>query len=352
MEKLAEYYYDPSNPGSFGGVAKLHRAAGNVPKKTVKKWLMSQPTYTLHKPVVRNFGRNKVIAYDKDEVWNADLVFMTAYASENDGYKYILTVIDVLSKYAWAFPLKDKRPENVMKAFENIFKSGRKCKRLHTDKGGEFWGSVTQNFFKTHGIIHYSTENEDLKAMIVERFNRTLKNLMFRYFTYKGTRRYIDVLPKLMESYNNSKHRSIKMRPAEVVTRDHVTKAYKNLYPDAPPTPKAPTNLKVGDLVRMVYQPTIYQRGYFPQWTEEIFTIKEIKKRDPYDVYIVQDYKNENIKGTFYAPELQKVENPEGIYRVSKVLKTRKLRGRPREYLVSWLGYPESANSWVTEFTR
>src|SRR5277367_2161642 len=128
MEKLLEkHYYDPSGSGSFGGINKLYHAVKKVPLSEVKKWLSSQRTYTLHRPVIRNFPRNKIVAYDKDEIWNADLVFMDNYGAENDRYKYILTIIDVLSKYAWGIPLKDKSPLGVMSAFDKVFKV-RKCK--------------------------------------------------------------------------------------------------------------------------------------------------------------------------------------------------------------------------------
>jgi len=348
-EKLSKIYYDPNNPGSFGGIKRLHRAAETITLKKIKKWMQSQRTYTLHRPVTRKFPRNRVIAYDKDEVWNADLVFMDHYAHVNSGYKYILTIIDVLSKYAWALPLKDKNPKSVIAAFDTI--KDRKCKFLHTDKGGEFMGVLFQDYLKSRGIKHYTTENEDIKACVVERFNRTLKGLMFRYFTHSGSYRYIDVLPKLMESYNRSFHRSIRMRPADVSSRDSITRAYANLYPNATPSPKAPINFKVGDRVRMAYHVDKFNRGFLPQWTEEIFTISEIVKRTPYVIYRVKDCKGEEVKGTHYAPELQKVDDT-GIYMVEKVLRTRKRKGFPKEYLVKWFGYPASENSWVTNVIR
>jgi len=87
---------------------------------------------------------------------------------------------------------------------------------LQSYKGTEFLNSTFQSMPRRHGIKFYTSENEDLKAAVVKRFNRTLKTKMFRYFTHAKTRRYLDVLDDLLHSYNNTHHRSIGMAPSEV----------------------------------------------------------------------------------------------------------------------------------------
>jgi len=129
--------------------------------------------------------------------------------------RYLLTCIDVFSKRAWAVPVRRKSARDVTEAFERIL-TDQKCNMVQSDKGTEFLNSTFQTMLKSHNIHFYTRENEDLKAAVVKRFNRTLKQKMFRYFTYKNTRRYVDVLDDLLHSYNNTHHRSIGMAPLEV----------------------------------------------------------------------------------------------------------------------------------------
>ncbi|GFU70974.1 uncharacterized transposon-derived protein F54H12.3 [Trichonephila clavipes] len=111
-QDLAAFYENPEVPNSFGGVEALHRSVkGKYSKKDVKHWLSQKDAYTLHKPVRHKFQRNR-----------ADLVDMQSLAEFNNGYKYLLTCIDLFSKFAWAVPLKDKFGKSVKSGLEIIFK--------------------------------------------------------------------------------------------------------------------------------------------------------------------------------------------------------------------------------------
>ena len=138
----------------------------------------------------------------------------------------------------------------------------------------------------------------------MERFNRTLKQRMYRYFTWKGTLRYIDVLPELLESYNQSYHRSIQRAPSSV-TKNNEKDVWLTLYGNQPP--KKGYAFKVGDEVRISKSKGLFEKGYLPNWSEEIFTIAKRLPRNP-PVYRLKDYSNDNIEGTFYEDELQPVQ--------------------------------------------
>ena len=152
-----------------------------------------------------------------DQQWQADLVDLQSIYKNNDGYKYLLSCIDVLSKYAWDVPLKNKTGKSIIDAFETIF-AERKLGKLHTDKGTEFINRPFQKYLNELNGRHFTTENDDIKACIVERFNRTLKPKMWRYFTNNSTHGYLDVLPKLAKSYKESYHSKIKANPSDVKT--------------------------------------------------------------------------------------------------------------------------------------
>ena len=125
-------------------------------------------------------------------------------------------------------PLKTKPGQELVKAFRSILSSGRKPLKLQTDKGTEFLNRQFQKFLRDSNI-HFFTVNSGLKVWVIERFNRTFKNKIYKYFTAKNTLSYIDELPQLVSSYNNTYHRSIKMKPTQV-TKANESKVWDTLY--------------------------------------------------------------------------------------------------------------------------
>jgi transposase InsO family protein len=334
-------YYNPNKPGSYGGVNPLVRYS-NASAATAKNWLSSQDAYTLHKPVRRNFPRRKTYAKCINDLFQADLADMQQLSRYNDGYSFILTCIDVLTKRAFAIPLKNKRGSSVAVAFEMIFAEATPL-MLQTDRGTEFLNSQVQDVFRKFKINHYWSMNQEIKAACVERFNRTLKTRMFRYLTHHRTNRWIDVLDDLIRSYNASFHRSIGMAPNEVTSANEDI-VIRRLYPKKP-TPQ--WKYVIGDKVRISKYKHVFEKGYLRNWTDEIFTIAERYPTHPV-TYGLKDLAGEEIKGKFYEPELQKVIKTDDVYEVEKVLKTRKRNGTV-EFYVKWKGYPTSFNSWVSD---
>ena len=301
---------------------------------------MGEDAYTLHKPVRKTFRRRRTYSKGINDLFQADLADMSALSRQNDGNRYLLTCIDVFSKRAWAVPLLNKSGDNVKRAFEKIFEDAMP-NMIQTDKGTEFLNSTVQALFAAHNIKHYTSENEDIKAAVVERFNRTLKNKMWRYFTYSKSQKYIDVLDELLDSYNNTHHRSIGMAPSQV-TDDKTQEIVDKLYP---PKLMPVYTLEIGDKVRMSKGKHVFRKGYVQGWTDEICTITARHPTDP-ATFGVQDYGGEDIKGKFYAQELQKVTKEDDVYEIEEVVKTRK-RGGKLQYFVRWKGYPSKFNSWV-----
>jgi ribulose bisphosphate carboxylase small subunit len=351
LTRLNNLYYTPSKPSSFGGVKPLllgyKNEIGTNPKKNFKEWLMLQNTYTLHKPARKRFPRGKYFVMGVDEQWQADLVEMQEYSSTNDGYRYLLTIIDIFSKYAWVVPLKTKTGKKVTDALETIFTtSGRSPDKFNTDKGKEFDNYQVKAMLKKYNV--FFTTTSDLKATVIERFNRTLKTKMWRYFTYKNTERYIDVLSDIVTAYNNCYHRTIGMPPSKVTRHNQSSifdKVYKqHLYP----ADNSTFAFQLGDKVRISRVKATFEKGYTTSWSEEIFTIAQRLPRHPH-VYRVKDYNDEIIDGVFYEPELQKViVNEDTEYVVEKVIRWATRNGRKMS-LVKWRGYPNTMNSWVPD---
>ena len=273
-----------------------------------------------------------------NKIWAADLADMRAFAKYNNGFNFLLLVIDTFNKYGWIIPLKDKKGETMVKAFKTIFKEGRTPGKLWTDKGTEFYNKDMNDLRKLYDIELYSTENVE-KSSIAERWIRTMKEKMFKYFTDNNTNKYIDVLPKLVKDYNNTVHTSTKLTPVEASKEENELKVYRNLYPDRYKKNQQIPKFSVGDEVRISKKKKVFEKGYTTRWTEEIFTIKEIRETNPI-TYKLEDLQGEEIKGTFYEPELQKTEQQ--VFRIEKIIKKEKGKS-----LVKWKGYPDKFNSWV-----
>jgi len=342
-DPLNDVYADPRAPGSFGGVHSLKRYVGRS-EREVKKFLSGRDAYTLHKPRRIRFPRRRTYSKGIADLYQIDLADVSNLSSFNDGMRYLLTCIDVFTKRAWAVPVRTKSGSDVAKAFEKIVDE-RKCTMVQSDKGTEFLNATFQSMLSRHGIHFYTSENEDLKASIVERFNRTLKTKMYRYFTHANTRRYVDVLGDLLHSYNHTYHRSIGMAPAEVGQHNE-QEVRARLYPTKPKSYKWKHD--VGDKVRITMQRQPFRKGYLGEWSEEIFEIASRLPTVPV-TYELRDLAGELIKGKFYEFEVQKViKSDVEHFDIDRILKTRK-RGGKIEYLVSWKGYPSKFNSWVDE---
>ena len=341
-QTLKKIYYDPKRPAGFASISKLAKASG-YSKAKVKQWLKAQPTYTLHRQARKRYPTRKYIVHTLDEQWQADLADVTLLARENNGYRFILTVIDIFSRYAWARPLKSKRGEEVAAAFEDIFQEGRIPKRIQTDQGKEFENRHVLSLFHRHNIELFSVKSA-YKAALVERFNRTLKHKLWRYFTMSTHQNWTQILQDVVHAYNHSIHRTLGRKPAEVTVNnaaDVREKAFKR-----PPASTKKSDIQVGDKVRISKVKSIFAKGYLPNWTEEIFTVESINRKTSPITYKLKDYQGNVIEGSFYRQEIEEVIHDDDDYVVEKVIRTQR-RGNEQWCLVKWAGYPSSMNSWV-----
>ena len=137
----------------------------------------------LHKPIIKKLKKRKVHSTFKDNIWGADLADMQSISRYNKGIKFLLSVIDIFSKYAWVVPLKDKIGVSIVTAFQSILKkSNRKPNKIWADKGSEFYNTSLKKWLQDNDIVMYSAHNEG-KSVVAERFIRALKNKIYKYMT-------------------------------------------------------------------------------------------------------------------------------------------------------------------------
>ena len=269
-----------------------------------------------------------------------DLVEVINIAKYNRGYRFLLTVVDVLSKHAWVQTVKSKTGKAVTDAFEKILKGRRKPVNLQTDDGKEFYNKTFQDLMKRKRIHHFSTSG-NTKASVVERFNRTLKKRMYRYFTVKNTLSYLPMFKELVLWYNRSYHRSIKMAPEKVNARNEERgRVWKNLYAKRLGSKRPKPKLKVEDRVRLNKKYRMFKKGYLPGWTEEVFVVARVM-RGVVPTYKINEWDGTPLRVTFYAQDLQNVAViDDDLFRVEKIIK-----GKGDKVLVRWKGWPDKYNS-------
>ena len=171
----------------------------------------------LHKPIKNHKNhKRKMYSSFKDNIWGVDLVDVKLISKHNKGIKYLLCVIDLFRKYARVIPLKDKKGMSIVTAFQKILKqSNRKPNKIWVDQGSEFYRNSFKKWAKDNYISMYSTHNEG-KSVSAERFIRTLKNRIYKHMAAIGKNVYYDILDDIVKKYNNTYHRTIKMKSTDV----------------------------------------------------------------------------------------------------------------------------------------
>jgi Tfp pilus assembly major pilin PilA len=349
---LRDVYYNTQNPAAFSGLNKLSQQIKKEKKYTftqneIKRWLQSQEVHTTNVLPKRKFSRNQVIAPYLNYQFDIDTASFHKFADKNDKYGYFILAIDIMSRYVWTRAIKTPSANETAKALETIFEEGRVPEKVRTDKGTEFTNSSLKRLYKKYKIKHFVTQNE-LKSNYAERTIQGFKSRLMKYMRSKQTYRWIDQLENITNAYNNSIHRSIKQTPASVSKKDEI-KLWKLLYINSKKTPYPPKKFrfKVGDIVRISKTRKVFTRYYSEHWTNELFIIKKRDINQNIPVYTLTDYAGEDILGTFYEKELQKVHVDENTtYNIEKVIRNRNKNGI-KESLIKWMGWPEKYNSWV-----
>ncbi len=238
--------------------------------------------------------------YKPRDLWQIDLLDMQKFQAQNNGFRYLCVIIDCFSKYVWVKPLKNKLSSSIVKALALLLMTERP-KLLQADQGSEFFNKDVARMLEAFGPKLYHTYS-DKKASIVERVQRTLRSRLGRLYTERDNNIWIDKLDDIVDSYNNSYHRSIKMKPTNV-TDAHIDQI-KNLL--NPPEEFSKPKFDIGNKVRITSVRKTFQKEYEKGWTDEKFLIKGIRYGSPI-TYTLEDFSGEPLLGSFYTEELQHV---------------------------------------------
>ena len=308
---LNDIYKDIRNPLSFSSVQGLYQAAKKkrrtITLDDVKKFLSKQDVYTYHRPIRTKFPTRKTLAKGVDYLHQADLADFQSLSRYNNGYRYLLFSIDVLSRYLFVVPIKKKTGLEVKNAFRKMInQSKRKPQKIQTDHGTEFHNAIVRDYFILNNIIHYSTESIN-KAALCERVIRTIKSKLYKYMTEQNTLRYINALPEIVNAYNKRKHSAHGHRPKDINRRNE-KKIWRILYKTYLNTPIKDPEFRVGDRVRIANKKNIFDKSYKKRWSDTIYIVNRIIRSIPITYKIRNRLSGEEKKGSFYAQQLTKLD--------------------------------------------
>ena len=363
-ETLGEQGAFSSSPKTLQRELKARYNIDNISLARISTWLNSRISHSVHKQADVHFPRNPVIAPTVDHQWQIDLLFLDRLARHNQGFKIIFVAIDVVSRFAWAQPMKNKTGISTTDAFAEILKRAapRKPKKLQSDKGTEFLNNNFYQLLRKHGIEHFTTYS-DTKAAIAERFVQTLKKQIHKYLTENDTLEYVDKLQLIMNSYNATVHSTTKFAPNavnETNLPDVLTNLYGHLWETDLLNIRVP-KFKINDFVRVskVYS-SIFRKSYEGNWSREVFRITSIKDSYPRVTYGISDKNGEEIMGSYYENEMQRVRPDEGQlvhWKIDEIIDTRETpnnydSGTHTEHLVKWKDgkgnpLPDDFNEWI-----
>jgi hypothetical protein len=321
---ISNLFTNPAEPGSFTGAATFRKNHKNFKLAEIKKELSQNEVYTLHKQVRRKFPERKVVVAGIDDQWQIDLLDIHRQKMQNSHMCFLLTVIDVFRRYAWVVAIKNKEAKTVCAAFERIFHKNKPPRYIYSDAGNEWKGECKKLFLK-HNIIHIYTESRH-KAMIVERFNQTLRQKIAEFVTWNkktnGSTRFLDKLDELVASYNATIHGSLGVAPVSINSKNEDDIRRMQYGPPA----NDPLNnefikfkFREGDYVRLVVDKTLFEKGSTAKWSDEVYIVCQLNPTSP-PTYKVMNLEGKEFNWKYYSQELQKISYKEFPFDTFKII--------------------------------
>ena len=296
-----------------------------ITREDVHTFLNNQETKQLHDTVHHQKVVRPILPKAPKQIWQADLTDMNKYYVQNGQKKYLLTVIDCFSKYAYVFALANKNEQTIADKFNELFQRDKPA-TLQTDNGGEFKNAVVGNVCTHHNVRQvFSAPYRPQSQGMIERFNQTIKRLIFAYMTENSTTRYIDVLQSLVDNYNSAVHGTTKAKP-DAIHGGHlpirpIRQRIKEvgIKPILEEKKILPNDINVGDHVRVALRTEADRRrkeqkkikGYIQQYSKQIFRVRQIRQPHTFygaREYFLNDHNGDVVQQRYYRKDLLKID--------------------------------------------
>ena len=262
---------------------QLHEQYVGISRRDVMNFLKQQESWQLRAKVVKNKVSYPIVAKQPNHIWQMDLIVFEN--TPDQGYKYILTIIDLFSKFLRAYPLKNKEAETIEAQLRKVF-STSKPRILQSDNGSEFANNLVVNLMKEKGIRQaFSKAYTPQSQGQIERVNQTIKGLLHRNFIQTGTKKWVNVLPLVVENLNQSIHSMTGFKPKDLNDPQlpeetlHLVLSRINKFANKE-TKRAPT-FNIGDQVRISQYafPENKKNTFFKpieKWTRELYEVVKV----------------------------------------------------------------------------
>ena len=350
---LQNNYNNPGHPIAYSGINNIFEYyRGVLSREKIKNILSTIDNYTLHKDYKKG-QRNPSYSHFPRYQFQMDLVDVQERSRYNSGVRYLFTVIDTFTRFAFVRMLRDKTAKTVLDSFKSILEeAGKKPIMIVSDRGTEFKNALFDKFCSEQNIKLYNPDTS-IHAAYIERFNLTLQKLIEKYLSENETEKYVDKLIDILKTYNSRKHRMTGYSPfiAETMPEVHLNIRKKMSEYYAKIKEKNIT-YKVGDTVRIARQKGKFSRGYKEQSSVEVFKVYKISKKSKIPLYFLETFNGmEKIRGGFYDFELTKTNLDS--FKIEKVIKQKIVNGEKHLY-VKWKGFDSTHNSWIpaTDVTK
>ena len=352
--QLKKVFYSVGSPGAlFRDPRKIYRILKEkYPKsklsfKNVKQFMDNQEVNSLHRNAKRHYKRNTIHVSVPHFQFATDLIDFSTYAKYNGNYKYILTMIDCFTKKAYVSLLKSKSGKDVSSALDIIFKSLKfKPKVLQADYGSEYFNLQTDKVLKKHNIKLFGSSGI-VKNAVIERFNRTLQELIWSYFDITRQREYAKIIPKIVNTYNTTIHSSTGYSPNKI-NYDNAHLAYKKLYGKTLIKKRKKSKFKKGDIIRLNRLHNMYEKKFEQRWSRAVYIVGS----HPYyttlgklPTYKIIELDGTILPGRFYENEMLKLDRKN--YLDNFKFPYELLRKDKKGTFVTWLGYDKKYNSYL-----
>lgn len=275
----------------------------------------------IHARATKPKNYRQIISRAVDAHWQLDLATMWGFRdnwygrpSENDNYVYVLVIIDVFSRYMWLIPLKEKTAEATRQGF--IKTLPRQPLVVTCDEGKEFEGSF-KTYLRQRGIQTWRIYGKH-KASIAERAIRTFQTYLWKLLEARQTRRWIDLLPLVAEYYNNQPHSALNgLTPTQACDPANYDMLWDHQFGLVKPDIPVPPRFRVDDRVRVSVQRSAFEKGYYGNWSREIYRVRTVSRGHPV-MYQLENPDGSVIVGKFYEEELLKSAVPDAKIEVAK----------------------------------
>lgn len=309
----AQLFTTPGHPAAFSGVSRVKEHSRGRTYDSVERDLEQLDSFTRQRQKSRPRTYNPFLIHAPREQIQMDLIDISALWRQNKGVRFLLVAIDCFTRKAAVVGIRKKSAEKTLEAIKIVLETQLPPlpKSVVFDRGSEFMNAKVREYLQNLGVKQFNPTGFH-KAALAERFNRSLQSLIYKYLTDRNSKRYIDVLPALVQTYNSRKHRSIGMSPNEAELEHNHARVREILgvhHGEALKQRRKP-RYAVGDRVRIKehrLNPKNFRRGYKQQFSSDIYKIYEVKTNLPIVMYKVESEDGRKLRPSFYDSELQRV---------------------------------------------